>query len=157
MKGLLHLGKSPLYFSLFVKDKGIKIVALNHPCINKGLFLPSTTKLRRLYFYTCLSFCSQGEGMVSQHALQQVSGWYPSMPCRFPGPSAKGEVEGDLPGSCLLPGVVPAPRGCLLPRRCLLQGVPAPRGRLLKGGVETPPPAEYYCCRWFASYWNAFL
>ena len=73
------------------------------------------------------------------------------MPCRSPGPSAKGEVEEDLPGGCLLPGVVPAPRGCacsqglcllpggcLLPRGCLLQGVPAPRGRLLKGGVETP-------------------
>ena len=24
--------------------------------------------------------------VVSQHALQQVSGGYPSMPCRFPGP-----------------------------------------------------------------------
>ena len=52
-------------------------------------------------------------GVVSQHALQQVSwGWYPSMPCRFPGPhpggslggfgqgvsrpTPKGEVEGDL-------------------------------------------------------------
>ena len=34
-----------------------------------SLFLPSATKLRRLCFYTCLSFCSQaGEGSASVHA-----------------------------------------------------------------------------------------
>ena len=108
-------------------------------------------------------------------------GWYPSMPCRFPGPhprgkfrgiwqgglqahsqggslggsgpgpqprgklrgiwsrpTAKGEVEGDLAGG--LGG------GCLLPGGCLLQ----------EGMVEIPP-ADGYCCRWYASYWNAFL
>ena len=34
--------------------------------------------------------------MVSQHALQQVSrsGWYPSMPCRFPGPCPGGKLRG---------------------------------------------------------------
>ena len=34
--------------------------------------------------------------VVSQHALQQVSkgGGYPSMPCRFPGPHPRWEVEG---------------------------------------------------------------
>ena len=73
-----------------------------------------------------VSVCPQrgGLGVVSQHALQVVSkhalqqvsrGWYPSMPCRFPGPhpggklrgscqgvvsrpTPKGEVEGDLAG-----------------------------------------------------------
>ena len=74
--------------------------------------------------------------VVSQHALQQVSrgggGWYPSMPCRFPGPhpggmlrglsrgvsrpTPKGEVEGSglggfsrhTPGGCVSR---PTPRG----------------------------------------------
>ena len=36
--------------------------------------LPSASKLRRLCFYTCLWFCSQGGGgVLSQHALQVVS------------------------------------------------------------------------------------
>ena len=33
-----------------------------------GEYLPSATKLRRLCFYTCLSFCSQGWGSASVHA-----------------------------------------------------------------------------------------
>ena len=34
--------------------------------------------------------------VVSQHALQQVSGggWYPSIPCRFPGPHPGGKLRG---------------------------------------------------------------
>ena len=37
--------------------------------------------------------------VVSQHALQQVwGGWYPSMPCRFPGPHPGGKLRGILPG-----------------------------------------------------------
>ena len=38
--------------------------------------LPSATKLRRLCFYTCLSFCSQGGWYPSMHCR-----WYPSMSC----------------------------------------------------------------------------
>ena len=143
-----------------------------------------------------VSVCPQGGGVlsqytlqvVSQHALQQVSGGgYPSMPCRFPGPhprgkfrgicpvgglqartqggswggsgpgpqprgklrgiqsrpTAKGEIEGDQPGGCLLLG------------GCLLQGGACSGGGV---GVKTPPPpADGYCCGWYASYWNAFL
>ena len=33
-----------------------------------NIFLPSSTKLRRLYFYTCLSICSRGWGSAPLHA-----------------------------------------------------------------------------------------
>ena len=80
--------------------------------------------------------------------------WYPSMSCRFPGPhphprwmfrgiwsrpTAKGEVEGDLAGGgCLLWGVSVAGDAC-------------------SGGGFRRPPCDSYCCRQYASYWNAFL
>ena len=37
------------------------------------------------------------------------------------------------------------------------RGMPAPEGGVCSGGVETPPKADGYCCRRYASYWNAFL
>ena len=64
-------------------------------------------------------------------------GGYPSMPCRFPGPLPRGKLRGIWPGGS--PG--PHPRGKL-------------RG-IWSGGVETP--RDGYCCRQYASYWNAFL
>ena len=53
--------------------------------------------------------------------------------------------------------------GGLLQGECLLWGGSTPRGCLFLGGcacgagegVETP--RDGYCCRWYASYWNAFL
>ena len=68
--------------------------------------------------------------VVSQHALQQVSrggGWYPSMPCRFPGPHPGGKLRGlawggfsrHTPGVCVSRpksrGVSPGPHpgGCI--------------------------------------------
>ena len=58
-------------------------------------------------------------------------------------PTSKGEVEGDLPGGWGVPGLgeLPDPGG----GGCLLWGCL----------VETPP--DGYSCRWYASYWNAFL
>ena len=102
-----------------------------------------STKLRRLCFYTCLSFCSQGVlsqhalQVVSQHALQQVSR----------GVSAQG---GFCSGGAYSGGGV------------LLRGVPARGGSALGGvcsrGVETPQSGQLaYCCGRYASYWNAFL
>ena len=62
-------------------------------------------------------------------------------------PTAKGEVEGDLVWGVPACGGVPALGGCLA------------RGPVLGdacsvGGV---PGGDGYCCRWYASYWNAFL
>ena len=45
----------------------------DHLCEFDQIFTARKRSLRRLCFYTCLSFCPQGEGVVSQHALQQVS------------------------------------------------------------------------------------
>ena len=156
--------------------------------------------LRRLCFYTCLSFCPRGGGgipahiaggipaclaaglqggVVSQHALQQVSreGWYPSMPCRFPGPHPGRKFRGIWPWGS--PG--PHPGGKL---RGIWQGGspgPHPRGYLIRGGglllggkggicswgkwgasatggeLCGDPPWDGSCCGRYASYWNAFL
>ena len=65
--------------------------------------LPPANKVAgRLCFYSCLWFCSRGggRGVVSQHALQQVSRgrWHPRVPCRFPGPHPVGKLRGIWPG-----------------------------------------------------------
>ena len=82
--------------------------------------------------------------MVSQHALQVVSqhallqglgrGWYPSMPCRSPGPhTPKAEVEGSVLGGRGSLGVSrPTPRGKL--RGLAMGGSPGPHpGGKLRG------------------------
>ena len=68
-----------------------------------SLFLPPATKLGQGYVFTHVCD-SIHRGMVSQHALQAVSkhalqqvskgGWYPSMPCSFPGPHPGGKLRG---------------------------------------------------------------
>ena len=100
--------------------------------------------LWRLWFYTCLSFCPWGGG-------EDVGS---------PGPNPGGRL-GDLPGGGA-PG--PYPGGRL---GDLARGVSRPRiggGVQAQGGVSqhaprqtSPPPADSYCCGWYASYWNAFL
>ena len=70
-------------------------------------FLPSATKLQRLYFYTCLSFCPWG-WYPSMHCR-----WYPSMPCSrgvcYPSMLAAGGVcsRGSALGGLLLGGLLP--------------------------------------------------
>ena len=133
------------------------------------ILLPSATKLRRLCFYRCVSVHRGGGGIpaclaaglqggvLSQHALQQVS---------------RGR---SAPGGCLVqggsaPGGVSAPRDWCLVRRglvqggpgpggCLLQGVSAPRGAGIPACTEADPPPgrDGYCCGRYASHWNAFL
>ena len=75
--------------------------------------------------------------VVSQHALQQVSkgGWYPSMPCRFPGPQTGGELRRIWPGGS--PG--PHPKGKL---RGICLGV-SPGPHLGVGGSPGPHPREW--------------
>ena len=68
-------------------------------------------------------------GMLSQHALQVVS---------------QHALQQVSRGGCLVPGGV-CSQGSAWSRRGLLPGVP--------GG----DPQDGYCCRRYASYWNAFL
>ena len=113
-------------------------------------FLPSATKLRRLCFYRCVSVhCPRGwggipaclaaglrGGLLSQHALQQVSRGVPGL-----GGSARGEVS--APGGGLLLGWGGSAPGGLVSEHALRQ---------------TPPPRrDGYCCGRYASHWNAFL
>ena len=72
--------------------------------------------LRRLCFYTCLSFSQCGGWYPSMPCSRSRGGggWggvgfgcYPSMPCRFPGPHPEGKLRGIWPGGS--PG--PHPRG----------------------------------------------
>ena len=90
-----------------------KEVPLPACCKTNFLLLPPANEVCEGYVFTrvCQSFCSGGDVMVSQHALQmisqhalqvvsvhalQVSGVrvYPSMPCRFPGPHPRGKLRG---------------------------------------------------------------
>ena len=72
-------------------------------CLLKRNITARKRSLRRLCFYTCLSFCTRGCGgwYPSMHSRWYPSmpcsgspgGWYPSMPCRSP-----GGVPGPHPG-----------------------------------------------------------
>ena len=65
----------------------------------------------------------------------QGEGWYPSMPSRFPGPSLGGKLRG------LAGGRSPGPH----------------QGGVSQHALRQTPPPDGYCCRRYASYWNAFL
>ena len=111
------------------------------PCLS-GSLLPANKVCGMLCFYTCLSFCPQGEV------------WYPSMPCsrswggvvsqialQVSRPTPRGEVEGDLAGGVSRPT-----------HRGKLRGIwpggspdPHPRGELRgiwSGGSPGPHPGE---------------
>ena len=106
--------------------------------------------LRRLCFYTCLSVILFTGRVVSQHALQQVSGGCLSQHAlQVFRPTPKGELEGSVPHTG---GVsMPTPRGSL--QAHTRGGVSRPT----PGGVLQTPPANSYCGRRYACYWNAFL
>ena len=107
--------------------------------------LPSATKLGRLYFYTCLSFCSQG----GTGGLPQCMLGYYAPPPDPPGP--------DTPQDQTPPGPDTPWEQALPPPRA---GTP-PQSRHPLWSRHPPGPdtprADGYCCRRYASYWNAFL
>ena len=118
--------------------------------LSRSIFTARKRSLRRLCFYTCLSVHGGGREevcvlsqhalqVVSQHALQQVSrGWYPSIPCRFPGPHPEGKLRGIWSGQGAVSGPQPRrklrgnwPGGSPGPHpggACSGGGVPAQRG-----------------------------
>ena len=84
--------------------------------LGSGLITARKRSLRRLCFYTCLSFCPQVGGYPSMHCrwgaaciagggipacLAAGPGGYPSMPCRFLGPHPRGKFRGIWSGGCL--------------------------------------------------------
>ena len=101
------------------------------------------------------------------HSVHGGGVWYPSMPCRSPGPHPGGRLRGLATG-----GGSPGPHTGGGGR-----GSPGPHpGRRLRGlatgGVSRPthrwgcipactggrpPPADVYCCGRYASYRNAFF
>ena len=112
-------------------------------------------------------------------------GWYPSMPCRWypsmpcsrsPGGCAiPACIAGGIP-ACLATGLQGGcawSGGVAWSRGCLVQGVSALGGVCSQGGVCSggsglggllwrghwgrPPRRDSYCCRRYASHWNAFL
>ena len=106
-------------------------------CSRNHFYRPQS--LRRLCFYTCLSFCPLGGG----------GWWYPSMPCRWY-PSMPSRSPGGYPSMpCRFPG--PHPRGSL--RGLATWGV-YPSMHL---GRPPTPTADGYCCGRYASFWNASL
>ena len=117
-----------------------------------------------------MSVCLQGGGILAciaggipacPAAGFQGGWWFPSMPCRFPGPHPWGKLRG------LARGVSRSTPGRGVSRPTPGRGVsrPTPRRGLqahTRGGVCVPActeadPPDGYCCGQFASYWNAFL
>ena len=100
------------------------------------------------------------EGYVfTRVCLSTGGGWYPSMPCRYPGgvsrPTARG---GGLRGLAVrvsrptFRGVSrPTPGGAGVSR-------PTPwDSGVSQHALRQTPPADGYCCGQYASYWNALL
>ena len=76
--------------------------------------------------------------------------WYPSMPCRSPGLHPRGKLRGLAWGGLQAhtqEGLQAHTWGISRPT---LGGYPS-----MHWGRH--PPADGYCCRWYASSWNAFL
>ena len=75
---------------------------------------------------------------------------------------------GPGPGGCLVPGGLvwgvldprgwsgPGGGGCLIPGG-LVRAVPGPVGGLVPVECLVETPLDSYCCRRYASFWNAFL
>ena len=138
--------------------------------------LPPATKLGQGYIFTgvCDSVHRVGWGGGGISACiaggipaclgAGLRGWYPNMPCRFPGPHPGGKFRGiwprgspgPYPGGLLPGGGVVCSRGV-----CLLLGGSTPGVVVCSGGVPGPggcgDPPDGYCCGRYASYWNAFL
>ena len=109
----------------------------------KYWLLPSATKLRRLCFYTCLSFCSQGGG------LPQCMLGYHHLP-----PRADTHPQSRPPGAGIPPSRHPSRPGTTPPEQAPPRaGTPAADTPLGSG----TPPADGYCCGRYASYRNALL
>ena len=119
---------------IFVTIKGYdrtrqrRLCFLNLPCPRNGFHcsLPPTD-LRRLCFYTCLSFCSR-RGVVSQHALQV----------------SRSTPRGELRGLAWEGVSRPTARGNLRGLACGGFSRPTPRGGKLRGlawgGFSRPTP-----------------
>ena len=151
------------FLGIYCKGLFIRSESLWEP-----IFTAGKRSLRRLCFYTCLSFCSRGEG-----------GWYPSMHCRSPGPHPGGKLRGLAWGVSRptprglqaytwgvfrpTPGGVSRPTlgGSLGPHPGVSTHTPRGVSRHASGGVsrhtfeegEYPsmhwgrhPPADIYCC-----------
>ena len=70
--------------------------------------------------------------MVSQHGLQVSGGWYPSMPCRSPGPHPRGKLRG------LAWGGSPGPH---------LGGSPGPHWGVYQHALRQTPPSRWLLLR----------
>ena len=114
-----------------------------------------------IYFTTCNKVGARLFLHVS--VILFTGGWYPSMPCRSPGPHPGGKLRG-LPWGG---GSRPTPRGEVegsglggLQAHTQGGGVfsrPTPGGYPSMHWGRHPPPTHSSCCRQYASYWNAFL
>ena len=106
------------------------------------ILLPPANEVCQGYVFTRECHSVHGKGVVSKRALQ------------ISRPTPTGRLRGHARGS---PGPHPGGFSRLTPG-----GVsrPTPRGVCIPACTEadTPlPPADGYCCGWYASYWNAFL
>ena len=80
-------------------------------------------------------------GVLSQHALQVVS---------------QHALQGGAIPACIAGGIPACLAGGQVWGGLLWQGVPGLGGSAPRGVPDGDPPGNY-CCRQYASYWNAFL
>ena len=110
----------------------ILCICILHFVIVASIITARKRSLRRLCFYTCLSFLlfMGGDGILACLAggipacLAGLGGVYSSMPCRFPGPHPRGKLRGLAGGSPDgHPGGVSQHAPSRTPRRLLLRAV----------------------------------
>ena len=95
-------------------------------------------KLRRLCFYRCLSVHGGGGGVLSQHALQQVSGGGGIPACRagFQAHTQEGSLGGSVRGGRGMGSPGPHPRGKLRG----IRSRPTAKGEVR--GIQSRPTAK---------------
>ena len=107
---------------------------------SQQLFLPSATKLRRLCFYTCLSFCSRGGGVCLSACWDTTPG--AGTPWEQTPPRSGTPLDQAPPGADPLEH---AP-----PDRAHPPGADTPQSRHPQSRHPPSPPREQHCCGRYA-------
>ena len=142
-----------------------QVIVLRNLGIN-AILLPSSSKLRRLCFYRCVSVHGGVPNQVHTPRAGKPSGqgsspWAGTPPGRYtPHQAGTQPLAGTPPPRYTPPGPgtphdrYPPGTRYITP---LGPGTSPPRAGTPTDQVHPPPPRYGHCCGRYASYWNAFL